>query len=279
MKNVLYLQAFILVAFFSIIGCKETPTTEESTENSTQIDINPPAEGFNEDASDSLAMAIADEVMEAMGGRQAWDQTRHFAWDFFGARRLVWDKQLDRVRIETPSESKVVLLDMKTMEGTLVQDGEEMTNPDSLKKYLDQAYGQWINDSYWLVMPFKLKDSGVTLTYAGEDSTMDGALADVLRLTFEDVGKTPQNRYDVYVDKDTRFVSQWDYYPEASDEAPRFSTLWKEYNKYGQVYLSGDRGKLGDREMQLDPIYVLDSIPETAYSSTEDWMWEDLENM
>jgi hypothetical protein len=44
---------------------------------------NPAAEGFNESGSDAKAMAIADEVMQAMGGRKAWDKTRYLSWKFF----------------------------------------------------------------------------------------------------------------------------------------------------------------------------------------------------
>ena len=50
--------------------------------------------------------------------------------------------------------------------------------------------GQWINDTYWLVMPFKLKDSGVTLKYVGDGKTQAGDDADVLAMTFKNVGVT-----------------------------------------------------------------------------------------
>ena len=46
---------------------------------------NPPAKGFNAAGSDAKAVAIADQVMEAMGGRKAWDATRYITWNFLGA--------------------------------------------------------------------------------------------------------------------------------------------------------------------------------------------------
>lgn len=46
-------------------------------------------------------------------------------------------------------------------------------------------------------MPYKLKDSGVTLKYKGEGQTEEGEPAQVLVLTFKDVGVTPQNKYEV----------------------------------------------------------------------------------
>jgi len=100
----------------------------------------------------------------------------------------------------------------------------------------------WINDSYWLVMPYKLKDSGVTLTYAGEEVS-DTINADILELRFKNVGKTPDNKYQIYVNKKDRLIKQWAFYPKASDEEPRFKTPWKDYKAYGSILLSGDRGK------------------------------------
>ena len=45
---------------------------------------------------------------------------------------------------------------------------------------LDDAHGAWINDSYWLVMPYKLLDPGVRLRHLGERTTSEGETADVL---------------------------------------------------------------------------------------------------
>ena len=44
-------------------------------------------------------------------------------------------------------------------------------------------------------MPYKLKDSGVTLKYKGQDTLETGHPAEKLQLTFEEVGKTPENKY------------------------------------------------------------------------------------
>lgn len=62
---------------------------------------NPPAPGFHAEASDAKAIEIADEVMNAMGGRQGWDETRYIVWTFFGRRKLFWDKYSGDVRVET----------------------------------------------------------------------------------------------------------------------------------------------------------------------------------
>ncbi|WPP52811.1 hypothetical protein [Catalinimonas niigatensis] len=219
-------------------------------------ETNPAAEGFNSAASDPEAIEIADEVMEAMGGRAAWDNTRYLRWTFFGRRTLLWDKQTGDVRIDVPADSAIYLINVNEDNGQVMMRGEEITNPDSLAKYVEQGKKMWVNDSYWLVMPYKLKDSGVTLAYAGEDTMQTGDMADVLELRFENVGFTPQNKYRVYVDKNDRLIKQWAYYSEASLDSPNFITPWADYQEYDGIKLSGNRGDRG-----LSDIGVFDSIP------------------
>lgn len=223
---------------------------------------NPPAEGFNAAGSDPQAIALADSVMAAMGGRQNWDDTRYLYWNFFGARTLLWDKHNKKARVESLRDSSIHLVDIATGESRIMMYGEEQTHPDSLAKYGKRGMSWWINDAYWLVMPFKLKDSGVTLKYLGQDTTIAGKMAEVLQLTFEAVGNTPQNKYLVYVDPETKLVSQWDFFTNATDDKARFALPWKNYNPHGSILLSGDRG-----ERQLTDIAVLDEVPVSAFTS------------
>ena len=123
---------------------------------------NPPAAGFNAEGSDSRAIELADRVMARLGGRAAWDETRYLTWRFFGGRRHVWDKWTGDHRLE--DGELIVLSNLHDHHGRAWRSGEEILDPDSLAVVLDKAYANWINDSYWLVMPYKLKDSGVTLT-------------------------------------------------------------------------------------------------------------------
>ncbi|MGH9321913.1 MAG: hypothetical protein ACRD3V_18755, partial [Vicinamibacteria bacterium] len=173
---------------------------------------NPPSPGFDLAGSDAKAVAIADEVMKALGGRKAWDETRYVTWNFFGRRAHVWDKHSGNLRFE--NDGSVVLMNLGTKKGRVWKNGEEVTSPADLEKALHDAESAWINDSYWVFMPYKLKDTGVTLKYLGKGKTEAGASADVLQLTFENVGRTPENKYHVYVDDESRLVTQWDYYPQ-----------------------------------------------------------------
>ena len=44
---------------------------------------NPPMPGFDAEGSDPEAIAAADEVMESLGGRRAWDESRYLTWKFY----------------------------------------------------------------------------------------------------------------------------------------------------------------------------------------------------
>jgi len=223
---------------------------------------NPPAEGFNLEGSDMLAMLLADKCMLAMGGREAWDNTRYIGWNFLGRRSHLWDKSTGDVRIEDLSNEITILMNIKSKEGSAFKGGALVT--DSVDHLLQKGYEWWVNDSYWLVMPFKLKDSGVTLRYFGEGTTEDGKAADIIQLTFEGVGVTPQNIYEVWLDTDSKLVTQWAYYPDSAATEPRFVTPWNVYQQYGEILLSGNRG-----DYNLKEIAVYNEVPASIFSDYE----------
>lgn len=248
---------FLLLLFTAFaISCQRTDKNEPAgTVN--QSTVYPPAEGFNSEASDAKAIAVADSVMQAMGGYEAWQNTPVISWNFFGRRTHTWDKHNGRDRIEIPEQNMMIEFDINSKKGTVMQDGEEVTNPDSLSKYLDNAYKMWVNDSYWLVMPYKLKDTGVTLKYMGIDTTMAGIPSHKLKLTFDNVGVTSNNMYHVYVDTTDHLVRQWKYFPEADMEEPGFVLPWNDYKRYGNIMLSGNRG-----QNTLSDIKVMEKWPD-----------------
>lgn len=225
-------------------------------------DANPAADGFNLESSDEQAIAIADQVMSAMGGRQAWDETRYISWNFFGARDHHWDKHTGNVRIEMPRQEITIIMNIHSKEGQAKKGETVYSKADSLDFYLDIGLNWWINDSYWLTMPFKLKDSGVTLKYVGEDSIQGGGSADVLQLTFEEIGKTPDNKYLVYVDKKDQLVKQWAFFSKAENEEPNFVAPWDNYQQHGKILLSGSR--IGERK--ISNIAVLDEVNEPLFT-------------
>jgi hypothetical protein len=215
--------------------------------------VNTPEAGFNLAGSDPAAVELADSVMSAMGGRANWNNTRFISWNFSGRRDLVWDKQSGRVRIESPEEKTVYLVNVNTGLGKVRVGSKEVVQPDSLKKLLQRARSIWINDSYWLIMPFKLKDTGVTLRYLGEDTLLTGGKCNVVDLTFTDSGNEPESKYRIYVDLTDNLVKQWSYFRRADQDSATFTRPWDNYKKYGEILLSADRSdKSGPQNVKVD---------------------------
>lgn len=249
-------------------GPPPVPTTQPAsgtTRPAADTQTNPAAPGFDEAGSDLQAIRVADMVMEKLGGRAAWDATRHLSWNFFGQRRHFWDKRSGRIRIEGTQRGSdkpyVVLMNVNTREGRVWVGGEEVAAA-ALKEELERGYRWWVNDSYWLVMPYKLKDTGVTLKYHGEGAMENGHPCDILQLTFKDVGDTPENKYLVYVGKDTKLVEQWSFFRNAADEAPAFTNPWSNWKKYGNILLSDERGR-----GKHSDIAVFEELPASVYES------------
>ncbi len=252
---------FPLLFLFLLTACTDSPD-EKKNRAQHKPNPNPPAYGFLINQSDSMAIALADEVMVAMGGRNAWDETRYIHWNFFNSRKHTWDKQKNIAKIQSLKEDFRAIVDLDSLSGRVWKDGKELTQPDSLQKYLQRAKSMWINDSYWLVMPFKLKDAGVRLTYVGVDTTLAGEASDVIKLGFQGVGDTPQNEYHIYISKEEKLVKQWDFFPRANMKKPQFSTPWDKYEQQGKILLSGGRGK-----GELTEIKVFPKLPRSVFET------------
>ena len=225
----------------------------------------PAAEGFDAAGSDPKAVAIADRVMREMGGYENWKNARYFAWSFFGNQYQIWDKYTGDFHWE--KDTLVANYNLNTKQGHVYSRGQDISASPTGQKVLDRMNGIWINNSYWLLMPFKLKDSGVTLTYKGEGKTMDGAPADVLQMTFKNVGVTPQNRYELLVNRANGLVEEWAYFANATDAQPAFRRRWNEYAKHGNLLLAAGRSD-ATKPSRLDNIAQLQTLPDGIMTST-----------
>lgn len=196
--------------------------------------------------SDPAAVALARATLEKMGGADAWSRLRYLKWDFGGKRHYVWDRWTGDVRItaETGSGDRLVLMNLNTRKGRAWDDGKEITDPAALHDALELGYAWWVNDSYWLLMPVKLLDPGAHLHSLGEGKLEDGRPADGIEVTFDPgTGLTPDNKYRVWIARDTGLVSQWSYYPKADDPKPAFTLPWAGWRRFGDVMIATDHGK------------------------------------
>jgi len=214
--------------------------------------------------ADPKALALADRVMTALGGEEAWRAARFVRFGFAGRRQHAWDRHRGSSRVEGTEEGGetwVVIQDLGSREGRAWVDGEEVTG-ERAAELLERAYGAWVNDTYWLVMPYKLRDPGVTLTYEGERE-IEGERREVLGLSFEGVGLTPGDRYWVYVDQQSGLVTHWAYLLEDMErDAEPVAWRWEGWSEHGGVMLAPRRVRLSDdRLLELSPLEVRREVP------------------
>lgn len=191
-------------------------------------------------SNDKKADEIVKNMLTAMGGLKNYNKTHFIQWNF-GNRKLFWDKWTGNVRIENPTEDQVILVNINTLKGKVYENGILVKDQTKVNGLLRKAKNWWINDSYWLVMPWKLQDPGVNLTYVKTDKLPDGKTADILQLTFSAVGVTPDNKYLLYVDREDHLIKQWAHYKNFNDAKPKFVKPWNNYQKVGSILLSFDR--------------------------------------
>ncbi|MBL8858934.1 MAG: hypothetical protein JNL28_10545 [Planctomycetes bacterium] len=224
------LQTSALLATLLLAACSSTP-----------VDHNPPSPGFDAGRSDARAIEIADQVMVAMGGRRAWDKTRCIQWNFADKRRHLWDKHTGDLRLD--DGLRTVLMNLNSGQGRVFEAGEEIVrDTDKKRDMLERAYKLWVNGSYWLIAPYKMKDTGTRLTWRREEALPDGRMADVVRLEFDGVGVTPENAYDLWVARDTHLVERWAYFKWRGDSQPAMDNPWRDWRRYGSILLASDHG-------------------------------------
>lgn len=217
--------------------------------------------------------ALVARVTAGLGGEGAWQGTRYLVFEFAGRRSHWWDRYTGRHRVEgtTPEGAHYVVLENVHDEGKAGRawvDGQEAAG-DERATMVEHAYAAWVNDTFWLISPYKLRDPGVHLEAAGQE-TVDGVTYDKLHLSFGEVGLTPGDQYWMFIDPETGRVDRWEYVLQTQEPPP---TVWKwlDWERYGKgIWLSSRRveEKVG-RVLTLGPIEVPESLPESVFTSPE----------
>jgi hypothetical protein len=235
---------------------------------------------FDPSKSDEKAIAIVDQVIAAMGGQSAWDKLRYVKLTFSvkkGETRLAtrthyWDKHLQRSRMEGPTKDgkpMVAVVDHKTKQGQAAIDGQLLFDADA-KKYIDMAYGNLINDTYWLFMPFKMKDPGVRLRYDG-GIPENKPVYDKVQMTFDEgIGLTSKDRYWIYVNRADHMIERWSYVLQGQG-ASTSPTAWQwvDWTTVGGIKVSTRRTQDGGEvDIVLENVQAFDSLPDTVFTTT-----------
>jgi hypothetical protein len=152
---------------------------------------------------------------------------------------------------------------LNTTEGKAWMGGNAIQG-DSLVKLLARANSLWINDTYWMLMPYKLRDPGVILAYDGTVRSGD-LLYDKLALSFENVGDTPGDHYWVYVNRATHRVDKWEMVLQGEHPPPEAYT-WEDWEQHdGLWFPTAKRGAQG-RTIYTRNIETVHAFPATEFT-------------
>ncbi len=220
---------------------------------------------------DAKAEEIAHTMMTAMGGEKAWMAAHFVRFDFkvnasgkmVEDRAHLWDKMTGRYRIEDKTKDgkpRVVLFSVADRHGDAYVDGKKLAGPAADKAVKD-AYEAFINDMYWLAMPWKWLDQGVHLQYVGP-KTQGKEAGEVVRLTFDHVGLTPGDRYDAFVSSQSHLMTHWDFKLQSGDKG-----AWDwEYADTGGVKLAKNHTS-GKMSIDMGDVRVLDKVDDGFFSN------------
>ncbi len=204
-----------------------------------------PGAGADPPASDPRAIEVADRVMAALGGRERWDRLRYLRWRFESmvndtlrpGRLHSWDKHTGWQRVEGTTRAGqrfCYIENLHDSTGMAWVDGRRIEG-DSLRPLLRSAHAMWVNDSYWFLMPYKLRDPGVILTYDGEVRDSSGAVYDRIALSFAGVGLTPGDRYWVHVNRANDRVELWEHLLQNA-QPPPVRWTWEGWEEHGGLW-------------------------------------------
>ncbi len=97
-----------------------------------------------------------------------------------------------------------------------------------------RAFARWTNDSYWLIAPLKFMDAGVDYGPVMATRDIPPSRARVT-ISFDGVGLTPGDQYDLAVNLRNDRLEHWTYRPNA-DTAVGFT--WEDYQDFNGLTLA-----------------------------------------
>lgn len=132
------------------------------------------------------AEQLADEMLKALN-KPAFDSLAMIKFTYPGNHRYEWNKKDNKVRVQW--EGNDVFLDLNL-------------SPENFSSLEYQGYEYFLNDSFWMIAPFKVRDDGVVR------STVEVEDGRGLLVTYTSGGVTPGDSY-LWIIDDKGFPIAW----------------------------------------------------------------------
>ena len=230
---------------------------------------------------DAESKEVVQSITDAMGGQQTWDRLPYFRFDFVVVKDMKevarfkhwWDKAHGRCRVEGPDDqgqTVTAIFNLADKKGRAFTEGIVETDTTNVKNIIENGYERWVNDTYWIMMPFKLHDPGVRLKHVRDQQDEGGGETyDVLELSFASgVGLTPQDRYWIYVNQRTHLIDRWEYLLTGQKPPPQGSS-WESWTSIGPIQLSLARRFKGKPVMiRFENVATPTTMDETVFTNS-----------
>ncbi len=147
---------------------------------------------YNENLPEGRPGPDADTLAQKMLSTLNYDKfknTRFLEWSFQGGSHLYkWDKEKNKVEVSW--DDYLVDLDLITPKSSLAfKNGARLMDIESIA-IIEKAVDYFNNDSFWLVAPYKVFDSGVVRSIVPLPDGTNGLL-----VTYNQGGTTPGDSY------------------------------------------------------------------------------------
>jgi len=158
---------------------------------------------YDEDLPIGQKGAGADQLATTMLNvlnYEAYKTTDYIEWTFRGNHHYKWYKA--EKRCEVYWDVFKVDLNLNNIENSKVYVAEQNYNGIEKNDYVQKALAYFNNDSFWLVAPFKVFDSGTERRLVKTEDNKEALL-----ITYKSGGTTPGDSYLWHLDKDGKPTS------------------------------------------------------------------------
>lgn len=185
-----------------------------------------------------IELSTAQKIANAHGFEN-WKNVSEISFTFFEKRHWTWKPKTQDIRLITDKDT--ISYNRKSM--------------DSLSLKTDRAF---INDKFWLLIPFQLVwDSGTTISQAiKKTAPISNIEMNMITLLYSsEGGYTPGDAYDIYFDENY-IIKEWAFRKGNKPEAGLKNTF-ENYQNYNGFKIASDHKKAkGDWNLKLTNISV-----------------------
>lgn len=157
--------------------------------------------------SEDLPVGVQNEVADQMAQHmlealdyKAYQSTDYIEWTFSNRRHYKWEKSKSTCTIFWKNNK--VILDQNNSQNSKAFVGDEQASGPGADALIKKAFDYFNNDSFWLVAPYKVFDSGTERRLVNLEKDKQGLL-----VTYNSGGSTPGDSYLWHLDENFRPTS------------------------------------------------------------------------